>query len=66
MVKMIFTKRFMSIPLTMSVVSLSLAANSEIQVILHKIKVLCHSNLFNRKYNGGNIGATQQKIHHAA
>ena len=27
MVKMIFTKRFMSIPLTMSVVSLSLASN---------------------------------------
>ena len=45
---------------------LRIVANSEIQVILHKIKVLCHSNLYNRKYNGGNIGATQQKINHAA
>ena len=41
-------------------------ANSEIQVIVHKIKALCHNNLYNRKYNGGNIGATQQKIQHAA
>ena len=46
--------------------SIAMTANSEIQVIVHKIKVLCHSNLFNRKYNGGNIGATQQKINHAA